>query len=194
MKLRSLQILLMCICASVKVYADDWQQGTVVLKSNRTLKGEIAVKFDYDVVLFRLANEVMVFPAHKIESFYIYDASEERGHQFVSIEFVRGAATFHQFFELLIAGDVSLLRRQHVVWYSIHFDEVEYDYYVKREDKLIALSKFRRQVYPDMVKSSDSLLSFVRENKLNPNKSADVIRIIDHFNQQQANKNPLAKN
>jgi hypothetical protein len=65
MKLRSLHIVfIFFLCISIDTYAEDWRQGSIVLKGNRTLKGEIAVKFDYDVVLFRLANEVMVFAAH----------------------------------------------------------------------------------------------------------------------------------
>jgi hypothetical protein len=195
MKLRSLKIIIILfLCVNVHLYADDWRQGTIVLKGNRTLKGEIAVKFDYDVVLFRLADEVMVVPAHKIDSFYIFDSEGDNGSQFVSIELTIGAARYHQFFELLIAGDVSLLRRQHLVWYSIHFDEVEYDYFVKRENEITTLRKFKRHVYPQMVKSSQALSSFVSDNRLSLTKSADVVRIIDHFNQLQANNNPLAKN
>lgn len=193
MKLR-LALIAWYILTAVSLYAEDWFQGAVVLKSNRVLKGEISIKFDHDVIVFRLANEVMVLPAHKVSSFYIYDQEEESNRQYISLPLEWGAATYHQFFELILNGDVKILRRQRVVWYSIHIDDIEYDYYIKKDNALTALSKFKREVFPALLQSSSDLSSYVREHKLRPIRLNDVVQIVDQYNQLQMNKNPIAKN
>lgn len=193
MKLR-LALFTWCILTAVSLSAEDWRQGAVVLKSNRELKGEISINYDHDVIVFRLANEVMVLPAHKVSSFYVYDQEAESNRQFISLPLEWGAATYHQFFELVLNGDVKILRRQRVVWYSIHIDDIEYDYYIKKDNSLTALSKFKRDVFPALLASSSDLSSYVREHKLRPVRLNDVMRIVDHYNQLQVNKNPLAKN
>lgn len=183
------------VVTSAEIFADEWYQGAVVLKNNKTLRGEIAVKYDHDVILYRIASEVMVFPAHKVRSFYIYDALEESNRQFVSLQLSIGAATYHQFYELILDGDVGVVRRQRVVWYSIHLDETQYDYFINHNEQLTAINKFRRHVLPELVRSSQgNIAAFVREHKLNPSNKADILLIIDYFNQRQANKFPLAKN
>lgn len=189
--------LLLCLLfiTSAEIFADDWHSGVVVLKNNKTLRGEIAIKYDHDVIFFRVASEMMVFPAHKIKSFYVYDDLEERNRQFVSFQLSFGAATYHQFYEVILDGDVSVVRKQRVIWYSIHLDEIEYDYFIKHNEQLTAINKFRRQVLPQLVRSSSgTIASFVSEHKLNPHKRADIILIIDYFNQLHTNRSPLAKN
>jgi hypothetical protein len=178
---------------SLTTWAEDWYQGSVLLKSKETLKGEIAVRHDYDVVLFRNGNELTVYPAYKVQSFYIYDDVTERNRQFVSLQLLFGAATRHQFFEVMLDGYVSVLRREHIVWYSIHLETVDYDYYVKKDDVLTLMYKFKRKVLPDLQRSSrEDLSAFIRKNRLSRSRPDHVIRIIDYFNQQYVNKAPLA--
>lgn len=176
------------------VNAEEWQQGALVLKSQKTLRGEIAIRYDYEVVLYRVADEVMVYPAHKIQSIYIYDEEAGNNRQFISLELSLGAATFHQFYEVVLNGDVSVLRRQRIVWYSLHLDTIDYDYYVKSKDEITSLHLFKRKVLPDLLRSSDGTLSsYIRDNRLSKHSLNDMIQIIDHFNQLQTNKDQLAK-
>jgi hypothetical protein len=181
------------IFGSLQAQAEDWYQGALVLKSKETLKGEVAVRYDYDVVLFRSGNELTVYPAHKVHSFYIYDDVQERNRQYVSLHLTVGAAKMHQFYEVMLDGYVSVLRREHVVWYSVHLETVDYDYYVKKDDVLTIMYKFKRKVLPELERSStESLTTYIRKNKLSRTRLDDVIRIIDRFNQQYVNKAPLA--
>jgi hypothetical protein len=194
MRLGRLFLFSFLLSGSLLAQAEDWYQGSLVLKSQETLKGEISIKYDYDVVLFRKGNELTVYPAHKVQSLYFYDDVTERNRQFVSLQLLFGAATLHQFYEVLLDGYVSVLRRQHIVWYSVHLDTIDYDYYVKKDDVLTVMYKFKRRVFPDLERSSrEDLSAFIRKNKLSRTRLDDVIRIIDHFNQQYINKTPLAK-
>jgi hypothetical protein len=186
--------LIILLYGSLRAQAEDWYQGALVLKSKETLKGEIAVRHDYDVVLFRSGNALTVYPAYKVQSFYIYDDVMERNRQFVSLQLLRGAATHHQFFEVMLEGYVSVLRREHVVWYSVHLETVDYDYYIKKDDVLTLMYKFRRKVLPDLERSSrEDLSAFIRKNRLSRTRPDHVIRIIDHFNQEYVGRMPLAK-
>src|SRR5688572_9714007 len=101
--------------ASFSIRAEEWYPGVVVLKSQKAIRGELSIRYDYEVVLFRVGRETMVFPAHKVQSFYIYDALKENNRQFISLQLSLGPATFHQFYEVILDGTVSVLRRQRTV-------------------------------------------------------------------------------
>jgi hypothetical protein len=194
MRLRLLLISVIFI-ASFSVRAEEWYPGVVVLKSQKAIRGELAIRYDYEVVLFRVGREMMVFPAHKVQSFYIYDAVKENNRQFISIQLSLGPATFHQFYEVILDGTVSVLRRQRTMWYSVYLEAMDFDYYVRCDEAVTAIQKFRREVFPGLVEStSGALSSFVRENKLKMYRLDDVLLIIDHYNQQQVDKNAVAKN
>lgn len=194
MRLRLLLISVIFI-ASLSIRAKEWYPGVVVLKSQKAIRGELSIRYDYEVVLFRIGRETMVFPAHKVQSFYIYDAVKENNRQFISIQLSLGPATFHQFYEVILDGTVSVLRRQRTVWYSVYLETIDFDYYVRCDEAVTSIQKFRREVFPGLVDStSGTLSSFVRENKLKMYRLEDVLLIIDHYNQRQVNKNAVAKN
>jgi hypothetical protein len=189
-----LSIVLFLLCSSI-LYAEDWYQGSLVLKSQETLKGEIAIHLDHDVVLYRKGDVFAVIPAHKVKSFYIYDEEQESNRQFISLQQTLGAATVHRLYEVLLDGHVKILRKQQTAWYSIHFDAIEFDYFIAKDDELTALHKFRRKVFPGMVRtSSDNFQTFIHKNKLSVHRLDDLIRIIDHYNQQYVSSDQLAKN
>jgi len=185
----------MILVASFSIRAEEWYPGVVVLKSQKAIRGELSIRYDYEVVLFRVGRETMVFPAHKVQSFYIYDEAKENNRQFISIQLSFGPATFHQFFEVILDGTVSVLRRQRTVWYSVYLETMEFDYYVRCNEDVTAIQKFKREVFPGLVEStSGALSSFVRQNKLKMYRLDDILLIIDHYNQQQVDKDALAKN
>jgi hypothetical protein len=171
-----------------------WRQGSLVLKSNEVIQGEIAIETDHDVVLYRLGNEIMVYPAHKIKYFYYYDAESGVNRKFISLQQTIGAFTTHQFYEAVVYGEVSVLRRQRLLPYSIHQEVIDYEYFVQKDEELLQLRKFKRKIYPQLLLScEEKLVNFIRENKLNLTRSPHVIRIVEYYNGLVSHEHTLAK-
>jgi hypothetical protein len=180
---------------SFSSFGEEWFQGSVVLKSKSVLRGEISVKHGYDVVFFRVADQVSVIPAFKIAYLNIYDEELEAHRRFVSLNIGLGAARSHQFFELLVEGEVSILRKQLTLWYSLHLDLTDYEYYVLYDEEIEALHKFRKKVYPALLAKSDGALeSYVKENKLSAKTLTDIIDISSYYNTYSSTKFQIAKN
>lgn len=179
---------------SMAVRADDWYPGSLVLKSGKVLRGQISVNYEHDVVLFRLGHEDMVYPAHKVRSFSITDAQAEAKRSFISLQISIGAATTFRFYEIILEGKMSVLRRQRVVWYSVHLDEDTFDYFVHNGRDVTPMQIFKRKVLPGMLRASETqLATYVREQHLSKHRLPHLIRIINQYN-TQVNKSPLARN
>src|SRR5688572_23521352 len=188
-------LLVLMTTFSFSSFGEEWLKGSVVLKSKSVLRGEISVKHGYDVVFFRVSDQISVIPAFKIANLNIYDEELEAQRRFVSLNIGVGAARSHQFFELLVDGEVSILRRQLTLWYSLHLDLTEYEYYVLYDEEILGLHKFRKKVYPALVTKSDGALeSYVEANKLSPKTLEDIVDMSTYYNSYVTGKFQIAKN
>ena len=193
---RILVSIMFVVLATVSACAENWYTGYIVLKNKRTLRGEVAIQYQYDAILFRLGSDITVFPAFRVESFGIYDTSVSSQKEFVSIELSNGAATDHRFYEKVVSGEFSVLRRQEMTWYSLHLDVLEYDYFIMSDGgEILPMAKFRRKVYPHLLETTDGKLrQYIKENKLSPTRLVDTILIVRHYNDLHMADNSLAKN
>ncbi|HOX82650.1 MAG TPA: hypothetical protein PLJ60_16590 [Chryseolinea sp.] len=169
---------------SVSLLAGEivWYEGSVVLKTNVVLTGEISIEPQYDLILHRIHGKMEVYPAHKIQSIYFYDAKENINRKFISLKDSR-FFNHHQLLEIVLKGEVSIYRRQKAWTGKSPSDADGFHYFVRYQDKLVDLQKFRNQVYPHLLKSTGGILSaFMDERKLNPNSPSNAILIIDFYN------------
>jgi hypothetical protein len=188
-------LLVLMTTFSFSSFAEEWFQGSVVLKSKSVLRGEISLKHGYDVVFFRIGDQVSVIPAFKIAYVNIFDEKLEAERRYVSLNIGVGAGHAYQFFELLVDGEVSILRRQLNVWYSVHLDLTEYEYFVLYDEEINGLFKFRKKVYPELVSKSDGVLeSYVKNNQLNPKSLNDILDMTEYYNNFVTTNFQLAKN
>ncbi|HEY0742938.1 MAG TPA: hypothetical protein VGD40_15825 [Chryseosolibacter sp.] len=180
---------------SVSSFAEEWFQGSVVLKSKSVLRGEISVKHGYDVVFFRVADQISVIPAFKIAYLNIFDEDLEAERRFVSLNIGVGAARTYQFFELLVDGEVTILRRQLTLWYSLHLDLTDYEYYVLYDEEIQGLHKFKKKIYPTLVDKSDGAIeSYVKSNQLSTKSVDDIVDMSSYYNDYVTGKLQFAKN
>ena len=180
---------------SLASFAEEWFQGSVVLKSKSVLRGEISVKHGYDVVFFRVSDQVSVIPAFKIAYVNMYDEDLEAERRFVSLNIGVGASRSFQFFELLVDGEVSILRRELNVWYSIHVDLTDYEYFVLFNDEILPLHKFRKKVFPSMLdKSQGALQQYVKSNQLSAKTLDDILDMSQYYNNYVTTRMELARN
>ncbi len=191
-------LVFVMLAASIKLSAaapdEKWYMGSVQLSSSKIVQGKVAIKPDHNVVLFRVGEETMVFPAHKVMAVRIYDEDELTVRNFVTLHLELGAQSVYKFYEVLVDGKVSILRRQQVGWQGIHIEIMDYDYFVWHEGKLMELFKFKKKVYPQMVEHSDGTIkTYVRANHLSLSRLEHLIKIAAYYN-KQLDFETLAKN
>jgi hypothetical protein len=188
-------LLVIMSAISFSTFGEEWYKGSVVLKSKSVLRGEISVKHGYDVVFFRVSDQISVIPAFKIAYLNLYDEELEAQRRFVSLNIGVGAAKSHQFFELMVDGEVTILRRQLTLWYSVHLDLTDYEYFVLYDEEIQGLHKFRKKVYPALVeKSNGALADYVNENRLSPKTLEDIVEMTSFYNNYISSRMQIAKN
>jgi hypothetical protein len=191
---RVVMLFLMTTC-SFASFAEEWYQGSVILKSKSVLRGEISIRHGYDVVFFRVSDQISVIPAFKIAYVNLFDEDLQAQRRFVSLNIGVGAARSFQFFELLVDGEVSILRRELSVWYSLHLDLTDFEYFVLYDEEIHDLHKFRKKVYPTLInKSEGALESYVTTNQLSPKTLEDILDMTQYYNTYVTTRFQIAKN
>ena len=160
-----------------------WYNGSVVLTSGDVISGKMVVEPSLDVLLVEQNNVRAVYSAHKIKSFYYYDEFSDINRRFISLQDKSTLYNHHQFFEIVVQGEVSVLRKQKTRF--LHpSDALDFTYYVTYRNDLMLLKKFGRKVYPQLKTSMERLEDFVWSNRLRAYDSSNSIRIIEYYNRQ----------
>jgi len=192
------QYLLFCLLLfnSIALFAEEnaWHEGSVVLKTNEVLLGEISVEPQYDLILYRSNGKVEVYPSHRIHSVYFFDEDANINRKFISLKQGDGFFNHHQLYEIVVWGEVNMYRKQKTLTGNHPLDAEGFNYFISNRDKLIPLHKFRSSVYPYLLESAGSQLSvFMDKNNLNPNLPANAIIIIQFYNGLKKDDQVLAK-
>lgn len=159
-----------------------WHAGVIVLRSDEILSGELAMHTAQDVVLFRQGEQVSVYPAHKIQSVYYYDAAADINRKFIVIQQSSAAFSVHHLFEIVLLGEISVIRRVVSSTADLTDDAKGYHYYLQSGSDLIVLHKFQSKLYPRLLRESETLSDYIGENNLNAGLPADIIRIVAYYN------------
>ena len=160
-----------------------WYDGSVVLASGDLVVGKIVIEPSLNVLLVQQNNTRTVYPAHKVKSFYYYDDGSDINRRFISLQDKSTIYNHHQLFEIVVQGEVSVLRRQKTRSLNPS-DAYDFTYYVTYRDDVMLLKKFGRKVYPQLKSSMERLENFVGLNHLQAYNSPNSIRIIEYYNRQ----------
>jgi len=159
-----------------------WHDGSVVLASNHVVRGKISIEPFLDVILVEDNHRRTVYPAHKVSSLYFYDEAANINRRFVSILERNSHHTNYQFFEVVVYGEVNVLRRQKVKTLRPS-DALDFMYYTQYNDDVVPLRKFGKKVCPRLKATSDSRLDdFIADNKLQAHTDPNSIRIVEYYN------------
>jgi len=173
---------------------EGWFEGSLVLSTCEVLVGEILPQAEHDVVLFEKDNSRMVYPAHKIRSVYFYDRKKNINRKFISVKNDDGVRSSHHLYEVVITGTVDVLRRKKQLAFSGQTEPLDFNYFVRCNNELTPLKKFRRKVYPQLRSRSDARLeNFVASKKLRINTPDNAIRIIEYYNTLVKMEEPIAR-
>jgi len=171
-----------------------WYEGSVVLETREVLVGEISLEINHDLILFRVNNQVTLYPAHKIHQVRFYDIRSDINRKFISLSDNNGVVHEWHLYETVVRGEVNVLRREKsITTGSSHNDD--FVYFVHYNNELSLLYSFRDKVYPAMVlQGGPQFESYVSDHKLNPNKSANAIEIVMYYNKFVKENQTLARN
>jgi len=175
--------LLLVNTLTTKAQSLKWYDGSVVLTTGDVIIGKMVVEPSLNVLLVQQSSIRTVYPAHKIKSLYYYDDSSDINRRFISL---RDKSTFynhHQLFEIVVQGEVSVLRNQQTKSLKPS-DVLDFTYYVSYRDDVMLLKKFGKKVYPQLKSSMETLDDFVSSNHLREYDSSNSITIIEYYNRQ----------
>lgn len=192
--MRALYIICVIVAiAAGEAAAQSYFRGSVTLNNKQVLTGEISIDTQYDLVLVRNDGLVDVYPAHRVYASRIYDADKNINRRYVSMKHPINPR-LSQLFEIVISGEVLVLRRE-VTRYSttVEHEALGYNYYLLFENELIELKSFNPKVYPKLKASEEALAAFIKNNQLNPNNEAAAVQIIQYYNKQVASVEVVRK-
>lgn len=187
-----------------------WASGIIITHENQLLKGEIRYDYTHDLVMFRETKEALLqtLTAHQVSSFRYYDEQEKLVHYFKTyVHRPNAYATIPTFFEVVVSGDVSYLRKRNAFPYFEGTDKRRfagkssarisphilcYDYYVYVDDQIIRASRFKKEVLPRLADQGVAIRSHIKENNLKAYHVGDQIQLIQYANQQLASQQPQA--
>lgn len=178
-------LVLIAICLLVNTISSSaevkWSQGSIVLATGEVRQGEIAFQVS-EIVLFRTKNELTVYPAHKIHSFYYFDKPENINRKFIALSSGNGKPS--AFYEVVVWGEVKVIRKlkSSVLSNRKKSDNDDYFYFTYQQNSIVDLKDFRRKVYPNLISGNNHILNQINEQHLNPNDDSDAIKIIRLYN------------
>lgn len=185
---KPVSLLLLIFAVALKANAQDitWYEGSVVLANANVVKGKISVHQGYDLISVRNGDALQVYPAHKVHAVYYYDRKANINRKFTCIQQPMGNLSGYQLYEIVLSGEIRVLRHVRTASSDVEQDASGYHYYYQVHDDVVSLHRFRNRTYPAMVRACESLLPYVEQNHLDPTEPADIILIIDHYNKSRS--------
>lgn len=174
-----------------------WFQGSIVTSDTRVvLTGEIAIEENFDLILFKQQGQVQILNAHRLESVFFYDSLLQMNRTFISIRDESPAGVNFGLYEVVVKGEVKLIR--HLRDYALSSSSLvdDYVYYIHNQEQLVLLQFFNEKVYADLlIRGGEHLKQYEKINRLNPHHADDAVKLIIQFNKmmrEEANLSSMA--
>lgn len=179
-----------------------WSDGVITTNENHLLQGEISYNYAHDIVMFRKEPEARIstFSARDISSFRYFDETQKVVHYYKTFTYQPSEFSVRPaFFEIVVLGDVSYLRKHNRATY---FDETDqrrfavkkssrisphvqcYDYFVMLGDKIIRSRRFKKDVLPWLLEQNIAVADHMKKNQLSASLVDHQIRLVQYANEQ----------
>jgi len=158
----------------------EWQQGAVVLSNNLVLTGELLVHLDFHTLVVNDANDRLVLPASTIKSFRYYDKANNINRQYLThVDEQSGSSGFY---ELIVQGEYKVVRKLKRIHSIVPDDREDYVYFTFKDGLLTPIRNFRKQVFPQLLKSTPDLNKWVHEQRLDLNCPETALLVVMEYN------------
>ena len=173
----------------------EWFEGSLVLSNGDVLTGKTSIAPEHDLILFQQGESRMVYPAHRIQSLYFYDKASNINRRYISLTKFHSGRPSYQLYEVIIKGEVSVVRRKKENTFSVHADALDFNYFILYNNALTPLRKFKKKIFPQLLTSSGNRLEeFISINRLIANHAANTLTIIEFYNGLIKTEGSLARN
>lgn len=190
-------LLFVAFGISAQTFSSEvFHEGFMVTTDRDTIKGDL--KYDLDANILTVINQgrTKSFSSHKVFYFEIFDQILNNYRQFYSIPYtVNIGYKIPVFFELVYEGKLSLMAREHIVSQTVNSSSaywgggnttrlvIKYSYYFMDSDGNITFfNGKKKELLLLMRKKQADIKKFIKENKLDTDEMADLVRITAFYN------------
>jgi len=176
--------------------SEVFHEGYLVTSERDSAKGKLKYDLETNNVTLISAGKTFSFSSQKVFYFEIFDQILNNYRQFYSIPYnVNFDYKIPVFFEVVYEGKVSLLRRERIVSRTVNTtgggwgggnvlrNVIEYTYYfLDDEGDIEFFSGKKRDLFIYMAGKQTEVKQFIKKNRLNVDRAADLVRIIAFYN------------
>ncbi len=207
-------VIVISIVFSVKsqeLSTDIWHEGTIVLKTNDTLRGAVKYNIEENILQYRYSNKMITLSPNKIISFYFYDELIEANRYFRSLEYSPYSSYKPEmFFEVLVVGDLSLLAREYISYETRMINDpflssdpyynrytnsasnyvtrrvINYYFYFfdhsSKNQNVVLYKEKKKDLYRLMNDKQDEIKQFIKDKKILYNTRRGLSVITEYYN------------
>ena len=176
--------------------SEVFHKGFLVTSQKDTLQGSIKYDLEANVLTVVGKGKTKSFSSQKVFYFEIFDEILENYRQFYSIPYnVNFDYKIPVFFEVVYEGKLSLLRREQIVVRSVNNTNaywgggsvrqtvIEYSYFfLDDKGKITFFNGKKKDLFRFMSKKQTEVKQFIKENRLETDRSSDLVRITAFYN------------
>lgn len=176
--------------------SEVFHKGFLVTSQKDTLQGSIKYDLEANVLTVVGKGKTKSFSSQKVFYFEIFDEILENYRQFYSIPYnVNFDYKIPVFFEVVYEGKLSLLRREQIVVRSVNNTSaywgggsvrqtvIEYSYFfLDDKGKITFFNGKKKDLLRFMSKKQTEVRQFIKENRLETDRSSDLVRITAFYN------------
>ncbi len=178
-----------------------WNNATILLYREEELLEGFRARYNVINNMFELMepenNLVSVMPGNRIQNIVWVDSTYKVPRYFVNgMDFKEEGAPISGFFEVLVDGELPLLRRTKIIMKESNYNEAlmvgerndelikrNYYYYLKNNE-VIEVSSNRKKFYPIFGDDAERMQKFANKNALNHKDPSSIFQLFTHYNSQ----------
>lgn len=176
--------------------SEVFHEGFMVTTDQDTIKGDLKYDLDANILTIISRGRTKSFSSHKVFYFEIFDQILNNYRQFYSIPYtVNIDYKIPVFFELVYEGKLSLMAREHIVSQTVNTSSaywgggntqrlvIKYSYYfMDSKGNITFFTGKKKDLLLFMRKKQSDIKKFIKENKLDTDEMADLVRITAFYN------------
>ena len=176
--------------------SEVFHEGFMITTDKDTIKGDLKYDLDANYLTVIHQGKTKSFSSHKVFYFEIFDQLLNNYRQFYSIlHTVNIDYKIPIFFELVYEGKLSLMAREHIVSQTVNSSSaywgggnnirlvIKYTFYfLDDKGNITYYSGRKKDLLSYMSKKQSDIKKFIKDNRLDTNQMADLVRITAFFN------------
>ncbi len=190
-------LLISCLVGYTQRFSSEvFHDGLIVTSDKDTLRGNVKYDLEANALTLVSAGKTKSFSSQKVFYFEIFDKIINNYRQFYSIPYnVNFDYKIPVFFEVVYEGKLSLLRREQIVVQTVNTTSaywgggnvrrnvIQYSYYfLDDKGRITFFSGKKKDLLQFMSRKQSQVKQFIKDNKLDTDESADLVRITAFYN------------